>query len=369
MVKHGNLCMGCGGCDVICPRNAIQVKLNENGFYQVYINKDKCINCGLCDKVCPIDNKNVKRAINAYSYQSNNDETLDESASGGFAFDIARLMIEKNTPVCNVHYDTLSQKPVHSIVINEYDLKKTRNSIYLQSYTVEGFKEIIQYDSGIIIGSPCQISAIHNILELYNKREKFLLVDFFCHGVPSYNLWKKYLDDCVKKMDEEKTSVQFRSKKYGWGSFTLRFEDDTHTEYVDFARDKDVFYKIFLENMALNHCCYDCSYHGEYSSADIRMGDFWGEKYRDDIKGVSALLTYSARGNKALEQIISLGTLNIEEIIEVLGGQRVTKLHIPSCRTKLLNALKGKHSLRYINNTVILKYKCLRRIKRFLKKG
>ena len=39
-------------CAAVCSRNVINIKLNEEGFYRPYVDKDKCTDCGLCTKVC-----------------------------------------------------------------------------------------------------------------------------------------------------------------------------------------------------------------------------------------------------------------------------------------------------------------------------
>ena len=45
-------CTGCGACAAICPVNAIEYKVNKNGFFEAFVMEDKCINCGRCVKVC-----------------------------------------------------------------------------------------------------------------------------------------------------------------------------------------------------------------------------------------------------------------------------------------------------------------------------
>lgn len=45
-------CCGCGGCASVCPKNAISMKKNQDGFLFPEINQEKCIECGLCKKSC-----------------------------------------------------------------------------------------------------------------------------------------------------------------------------------------------------------------------------------------------------------------------------------------------------------------------------
>ena len=49
--------MGCSACYNICPKNAIEMCEDKEGFKYPKINKEKCINCGLCEKICPMINE------------------------------------------------------------------------------------------------------------------------------------------------------------------------------------------------------------------------------------------------------------------------------------------------------------------------
>ena len=57
-----DLCSGCEACYSICPRNAITMEENSEGFRYPVIDKALCTNCGLCEKICHgekfINNKN-----------------------------------------------------------------------------------------------------------------------------------------------------------------------------------------------------------------------------------------------------------------------------------------------------------------------
>lgn len=54
MLCSKNSCTGCLSCQNICPKNAIQVITDKQGFWQPQIDNEKCINCGLCHKSCPV---------------------------------------------------------------------------------------------------------------------------------------------------------------------------------------------------------------------------------------------------------------------------------------------------------------------------
>lgn len=46
-------CCGCTACYSICPKKAISMIVDEEGFLYPKIDESKCINCKMCLKVCP----------------------------------------------------------------------------------------------------------------------------------------------------------------------------------------------------------------------------------------------------------------------------------------------------------------------------
>ena len=40
-------------CEQICPKNAIKMEDDEEGFLRPVVDEDLCINCGLCIKKMP----------------------------------------------------------------------------------------------------------------------------------------------------------------------------------------------------------------------------------------------------------------------------------------------------------------------------
>lgn len=46
-------CCGCAACYAICPKQAIEMVKDEEGFEYPQVNQGKCIGCLQCLRVCP----------------------------------------------------------------------------------------------------------------------------------------------------------------------------------------------------------------------------------------------------------------------------------------------------------------------------
>lgn len=47
-------CCGCTACYAICPRGAISMVEDEEGFLYPQVDENKCIKCYMCLKTCPM---------------------------------------------------------------------------------------------------------------------------------------------------------------------------------------------------------------------------------------------------------------------------------------------------------------------------
>ena len=54
-------CCGCTACKNICPKDAIEMLEDSEGFLYPKINQEKCVNCGLCKKTCPVNSEPIPR--------------------------------------------------------------------------------------------------------------------------------------------------------------------------------------------------------------------------------------------------------------------------------------------------------------------
>lgn len=344
--KNLMLCTGCGVCASVCPLKCISISLDKNGFYKPVIEEDKCTKCGLCERVCTIDDKTEDGdALHSFSAYTKNEDTLLSTSSGGVCYEVCKWGLDNGYKVCAVIYDYTEHCAKHSIITTKEQLDGTKGSKYFQSYTKDAFSEIYDGEKWIVIGTPCQIAAVEKAVSLRKIRDNYILVDFFCHGVPSMHVWNLYLKEHNKNEIEK---IGFRSKKIGWGKWALSFKYKDGTEEVDFK--DNLFYKMFFCNCCLNNSCYECKFKALKSSADIRVGDFWGKKHSHNKDGVSGILVFTEKGAEVLENAKDAFVLNTEAYEDVLEGQMFKSPEKPLSRRAFLKKLRKGKSLNYIFN-------------------
>ena len=321
IVAANKKCTGCGSCQSICKKGAIRIQMNSVGFYECVVEKEKCIDCGLCLKVCPAktDMSDYKlRDAEMYAVQANAQEVVQNSSSGGVAHVLSELAIDMGYSVVGVAYDYEANKAVHRIANDSTQIKAFDGSKYLQSYTADAFSKIVveakknRESNYLVVGTPCQIAGLANLTDILGIRSQFVLIEFFCHGVPTYYLWEEELRQLSSKTNGEQIqAIRFRSKKYGWHTFCMECRTANHTVFR--RRETDFFWNVYFENMMLNRCCYLCSYKGEQTSADIRIGDYWGQKFENRSDGVSLVFACSTVGKSWLDKCCSERKLKILE--------------------------------------------------------
>lgn len=339
-------CYGCGVCATICPENIITIKQNADGFFAPEIVEiEKCINCQLCLKVCSYnyDEVVVNPDFNskAYAVSCKDKNILKESASGGFAYVLSKVHLTNNILPCLVRYNYDKQIAEHYITRNIDELRLSQGSKYLPSFTEKAFREIVKDNSTeyIVVGCPCQIDSLRRLLKFKKKENKVLLVDFYCHGVPSYLMWKKYLDQARSKVGNIK-SIRWRCKVNGWHNSLTMYVRGDKNKYFSPASKGDLFYKFFLGHRCLGEACYDSCKFKTKSAADIRIGDLWGTTYMHDIEGVSGVKILTTRGDKAFHKTIDL--INYEEI----SNEIVSEGQIKECVKKTGSYMFVKRTLK-----------------------
>lgn len=331
-------CYGCGVCATVCPKKIIDIRLNCSGFYEPAINDiEACTNCGSCLSVCSIKDTNVSvdnGVVASYAAWSNDPDVRHKCSSGGVGYEIGRHLLKEGYKVCAVRYNAQENRAEHYIATNEEELAASMGSKYIQSYTIDGFKAINRKEKNLVIGTPCQIDSLRRYIKRFKVEDNFVLVDFFCHGVPSKLGWDKYLAEIEKTTGKTKNAT-WRNKIYGWhNSYAVTIEGEKGTSSIPSYKGC-TYIRLFLSDSCLGKACYDnCKYKSNHSAADIRLGDLWGKKYSADTKGTSGAIAFTQKGCDILK---SIDCTLIEELFETVAEGQVRH---PSKRSHLFSTIK-----------------------------
>ncbi len=307
-IVEKNKCTGCTACMNICPKNAISMEIDNEGFKHPVINKDKCIDCGLCKKTCPVLNTTSNKSLNKCYVAYNKDEvSCKNKASSGSIFElIAKLILNENGIVIGAAFDE-NNKLNHIAIDNIKDLDKLKGSKYLQSHLNNIFtyiKENIKNKKILFVGTPCQVAGLKSFIK--NDFNNLICLDLVCHGVPSPKLFEKYIKEIEDKYNSQIVDYNFRDKKTGWDTYSNTITFKNQKEITQLQKDNK-YMKLFLSDIALRESCYNCNFKLGNKYSDITLGDFWGvNNYYPDMynkTGVSAIIINTEKGNNMFNNI------------------------------------------------------------------
>lgn len=365
-------CYGCGVCSFICPKKAISIKENKFGYFEPTIDDALCINCGLCKKVCTKDNKNIS-AISflnkeVFSYKSKDDHVLEASSSGGFAHDLSKKLLGEGYYIYGVTYDLKTSRAIGVLVKNENDLLKLSSSKYIQANYSFSFNELIKSAKEgkkiAAFGTPCQIGGLRALVSCLKIEHNFIFIDFFCHGAPSNLVWDKYLEE-NKIIDICKAN--FRTKDISWQTpYYIKTESNNSTIFMSNSKNND-FYRIFFDNVLLNECCDNCFYRKHNSSADIRIGDFWGKRFIKDDSGVSIVVPVNEKGKTTINDYVDL--VGPYDFNSSVAAQSTGAYNYSELREESFKYLFENHTLKETIKFYRKKWNFSKRIKIFIKES
>lgn len=346
-------CTSCQMCAAVCPKNAISVICDNEGFYRPSIELDRCVDCSLCVDICYKFEKNIayfgkeKLAETIlYGASAKDDEIVKNTTSGGIADILSHELMSKGYKCVGVVYDSERDIAKDCIAEGELDLENFRGSKYIQSYTVNAFKEIVKNctkQKYAVFGTPCHIFALDRYLRKRKVRDNFILIDLYCHGCPSLLIWSKYVKDIKKQINQSRIeNVNFRSKIKGWGFYYLVMEGGGKT----YSSKENVFFDLFFCDQVLNKACNDCVLRGTLQYTDIRLGDFWGKKYVLNTRGVSAVSLVSKKAKLLFENMANKVDYQDESYEDFLPWQSWGKCYYPdeNLRQMIMDMLQSEET-------------------------
>jgi len=322
-----NECTGCGACVSVCPKKAITMQPDEEGFLYPAVNGDLCVECDLCEKRCPVGKEIPGHKLHAYGMQHKDESIRRQSSSGGVFTALARGMFAAGGVVFGAAFDE-TLRVEHIGAFDETELAAMRGSKYVQSDAADAMANAASLlERGIPVlfsGTPCQIAGLKARVGKKHD-DQLLTVDFVCHGVPSPGVFASYIAELEKKYGKRVTAYTFRDKRKGWADFSAVATFEDGTEHVG-QQTTEPFLYGFLQNLYLRPSCVQCSaLRGEHHVSDITIADLWGAQQicpdKNDDTGLSLVFVNTQKGRKALEaaqaQLISFPIQDTNQLLRV----------------------------------------------------
>lgn len=340
------LCLGCGVCQDICPRNCIHI---EHGRTNVpVVGGDACIECGKCLKVCAgiginVDERAKKlyadegtcesvylgRYVTCFKGYSTNHDLRFHSASGGCLSQFLIWLLERGLidgAVVTKFREDSPMTPQPFIARSRAEILSAKSSKYCV-VSMDGILTEIKQTPGryVVVGLPCHIHAIRKIMDVDKQIHERIVGCFaiYCSG--------------NKTMD----SQRYLLYRYGVDGNKLKdfaYRDDGCLGSMHFRDEKGenlvkpIYYMDYYLGMrsffSISRCGQCNDFFGEL--ADIAFGDLNRGKETDDPIGVNSLIARSQYWSRLLRQCHEDGFLWIEEVnastmIEANSGCRYKK--------------------------------------------
>lgn len=302
------LCTGCGMCSNLCHQNAIKMTKDIHGFVYPKISSDKCTGCGLCTAKCPAlrEKKAGSTMKDIYAAFNKNKKTLKNSSSGGVFNLIANEIIKENGLVAGVRWNS-DFCPEHSLASSFDEIKEFSGSKYAQSNTKRIYSEIKEALNSqkkvLFSGTPCQVAALKSFLG--KEDNNLFTVDLVCHGVPSYEMLEKYLQQTAQGKKIKKVNLRHKSPYWDYCSVRIDFDDGSH--YQKYTVD-DSYFTLFNIGYSLRESCHSCKFTTTNREGDITLADFWGytpasAKMRNYNRGISLIAVNTEKGAELFGKI------------------------------------------------------------------
>ncbi|MBE6413390.1 MAG: 4Fe-4S dicluster domain-containing protein [Verrucomicrobiaceae bacterium] len=359
MLKTGidfEKCCGCGACVQACPKKAIVMQKDADGFLFPQIDATLCIDCGLCAKVCPI-NADAQKALvfNQAQYAvasvHKNKVVAEESSSGGAFTAIAQAFADECECVffgAEMQEDFSVQ---HRKAFSIDELSAFRKSKYIPSNTATTFAEAKTFlKEGkyvLFSGTPCQIAGLKLFIG-EKLSEKLFTIDFSCHGVGSPNVWKKYIADIEKKYSSKVVKFDFRAKARNFATYSSQSSRITFANGKEIVRFKDPWFKAFVSALFKRSSCKDCPFSQQQRISDATIADFWGieriSKNWNSGRGVSLILLNTPKSQNLFKKISNFAD------VEKFPFEECLKYNIP-LREKVVPHNKSEHFKELLNET------------------
>lgn len=330
VVKDG-LCVGCGTCVALCPKEAIKIVINKDkGLYIPKINENNCYNCKECLKVCPGHEVNfiefyrdlfkvypngssIGHYSDCYVGGSTNNKIKYKCSSGGIFTTLLIFALEEGI-VDGVLLTKMKNdnplEPEPFIARTKEEILEASQDKYCPVPPNIMVKEILnskEEEKFAVVGLPCHIHGIRKLEKINPKiKEKIVLkLGLFCSYGVNY-LATEYL---LKKINIPIKKI--KKINYREGTFPPGFTLIAYDTKIEKIKHMDLWQLIF--SFPFWFSPFRCMLCADQTSelADISIGSGWFSFKEYGNKNQSVIITRNQFSENILKECELKGNIEI----------------------------------------------------------
>jgi coenzyme F420 hydrogenase subunit beta len=322
------LCVGCGACYYVCPRQKIElVDFVNDGIRPIRLGS--CEDCRLCLDACPgiltdVDrffppsalraglkiSKRWGRYFEIWEGFAGDPEIRLKGSSGGLCTALALFCMEQGIAGGTLHIGPDPELPWRNKTFLSHtraELVSRTGSRYAPASPCDGLGMMEEAEeASVFVGKPCDVAALRMVQEVRPQlaQKTALAIGFFCAGTPSTQATL----DLLKRHGIDPNGIsEFKYRGEGWpGMTSARLKGSgeqclklTYGESWGFVQK----YRPFR--------CYLCpDLTAEF--ADISVGDPWYREIGEDEPGRSLIIVRTQMGREIFHQALKKGYVRAE---------------------------------------------------------
>ena len=330
-----NLCVSCGVCAAVCPKDCVRYERTPDGLFAPKIS-DACVNCGKCFDFCPgrgadyaalaaatqtepPQDPYVGDARAVYAMTAKDERVLSAATSGGVVTALTQKLLKDGAYDRAFLLDAFDFGDAARTVEKGAgsDLLACAKSRYVPALQTDAARFLLKRRDArvILVGTPCFIQSVARIIDAYRlERDNLLLIGLFCDKTLTYNVWDYFAQ--FEENGETLRALYFRTKANGgWpGGLGLEYANGA-TVYRPSA-ERAMIKTYFTPE----RCLYCVDKLNRF--ADISVGDNYTRKNASP-GGSSSVIARTERGERALAACETLFERFPADLADVAKSQKI----------------------------------------------